>query len=276
MNLEDMMVFKKPEREWEKFGSKEPFYGGGINKERFKKGKIDEKSLKEFFASGEKHMEFILDTIHKVFHTEFLPSRFLDFGCGVGRCAIPMAKSCQEVVGVDVSEGVIKEARKISTSHSLHNIDFYKSDGNLSHVPGKFDLIHSSFVFQHIPPGRGLKIFQGLIERLSENGFAAVDFLIHRNVSTPLRLLGTMRKWVPGSHHMANLLEGKPFSEPYAEKNVYPLNRVMKTLHENQCGNTHVSLFRNGNHLDAILFFEKKRDIVPHELFVADSPRGDT
>jgi hypothetical protein len=68
--------------------------------------------------------------------------------------------------------------------------------------------------------------------------------------------------------NFSNLLEGKLFFEPYAEKNVYDLNRIVLMLHENGCGNMHLRLFRNGNQQDAILLFQKKRDrAVPHETF---------
>jgi len=236
--------------------------------DKFRKKNLNEKHITEFFQSGRDHVEYILETIRACVHPGFSPSRALDFGCGVGRCVIPLAAACPAVAGVDVSDALLEEARNNCTKQSLTNVEFYKSDDDLSNVPGKYDLIHSSFTLQHIPRKRGEKIFNRLVELLSDDGVAAVDFLIHRDVSTIVKTIGFLRKKVPLFNNIANMLYGKPFFEPLMEKNVYDLNRIVLMLHENGCGNLHIRFFRNGNHRDAILFFRKKPDrSVPHETF---------
>ena len=265
------MLGPKPDKEWEKFGKKDPYYGV-MTQDRFRKEKLDKKALVEFFTSGREHIEYIMDTIRTCIQPDFSPTRSLDFGCGVGRCAIPLASICPDVVGVDISDSMLEEGRRICIERSVTNLEFVRSGDGLSNVPGKFDLIHSSFVFQHISRNRGEKIFKRLIELLSENGIAVLQFLIHREVSTAVEIMGQLRKNVPLFNNFANLLYGKPFFEPLMEKNVYDLNRILKILHEAGYTNFHLRLFRNGNHLDTILFFQKRQDgRVPHESFFKDS-----
>jgi len=262
------VVIRNSDKEWQKFTRKEPFHSGGIDLEKFRHDKLEKESVHEFFATGRDQIEYILTTIRERISPGFFPSRALDFGCGVGRIVIPLADVCPVVVGVDVSDTVMEEARNICNGRSLTKIEFYKSDDDLSEVPGNFDLIHSSFTFQHIALKRGEKILKRFVELLSDDGVGVVDLLIHRDVPKYIHVLGSVRKQVPFFHNLANLLEGKPFFEPYAEKNVYDINRIVTMLYENGCGNLHLRLFRNGNHMDAFLFFQKKRDpVVPHEAF---------
>lgn len=258
------MLARDSDKEWEKFGRRDPYYGV-ITHDRFRKSKLDDKSLVEFFKSGQDHVEYVLDTIRVHVQDGFSPSRVLDFGCGVGRCAIPLTRISKFVVGVDISDSMLEEARKNCSELSISNLQLTKSDDNLSQVAGNFDLIHSSFVFQNIPRKRGEKIFKRLVELLSDNGIGVIQFLFHRDVSPIVKFMGYLRQRVPLLHYFANLLYGKPLFEPLMEKNVYDLNLLMRLLSETGCGNLHINCFREDNHQYCILYFQKKRDHVPHD-----------
>ena len=261
------MLGKNPDKEWEKFGKYDPYYGV-MTCDKFRKENLTEEHLNEFFQSGRDHVEYILETIRESISPGFSPSRALDFGCGVGRCVIPLAGVCPVVAGVDVSDAIMEEARINCARQSLTNVEFYKSDDDLSSVPGKYDLIHSTFTIQHIPRERGEKIFKRLVELLSDDGVGVVDFLVHRDGSPIAKTIGLLRKKVPLFNNLANIVHGKPFFEPLMEKNVYDLNRIIIMLHETGCGNLHIQSFRNGKHLEVLLFFRKRRDrTVPHESF---------
>jgi 2-polyprenyl-3-methyl-5-hydroxy-6-metoxy-1,4-benzoquinol methylase len=263
--MEAEMLIKDPYKEWEKFGKRDPYYGV-MTYDRFRKHNLTESHLAEFFQSGRDHVEYVLETIRASVQPDFSPSRALDFGCGVGRCTIPLARVCPVVIGVDVSSSVLEEARENATRQRASNTQFVTSDDRLSNVVGNFDLIVSTFVIQHISYKRGEKILKRLIELLTDTGVGAVDFLIARNMSTIARAVGFLRKKVPLVNNLANLLYGRPFSEPLMEKNVYDLNRIVRMLYENGCGNLQLRIFRNGPNLDAIVFFQRKRDRpVPHE-----------
>ena len=51
-----------------------------------------------------------MDEITRHVDPTFAPSRTLDFGCGVGRVAIPLARRFEHVVGLDVSPGMLTRA----------------------------------------------------------------------------------------------------------------------------------------------------------------------
>jgi SAM-dependent methyltransferase len=259
---------RNSDKEWEKFGRNDPYYGV-LDHDRFHKAQLDNDSLSEFFTSGQDHLDFVLKTIRASVDSVFSPLYALDFGCGVGRCSIPLTQVCQSVVGVDVSDSMLQEARKNCLEQSIANLQLVKSDDTLSRVSGPFDLVHAFLVFQHIPSKRGEKIFKRLIELLSDNGVAAMQFIYHREESALVRIMGRLRKTIPLWHIFVNLLYGKPWSEPLMEKNVYDLNRLLVILHEHGCGNVHMRFCGKGKLRSVVLFFQKKQDKVPHDAFEA-------
>ena len=58
--------------------------------------------------------------------------RVLDFGCGIGRVAAALAPHAREVVGVDVSAGMVAQARARA---SAPNLRFEQSDGRTLALP---------------------------------------------------------------------------------------------------------------------------------------------
>lgn len=262
------MLRRDPDKEWEKFGKDDPYYGVLVL-DKFHKAALDQNALVEFFRSGQEHVDYILRTI-RTFRPDFAPSSALDFGCGVGRCVLPLAHVCPRVVGVDVSPSMIEEARRNCVAQGLTNVELLTSLDGQSGAKDTFDLIHSVFVFQLIPNERGMELFAQLVHKLSDRGVGVVDFLIHRQRPGLASTMGFLRRSVPFFNNLANLLYGKPFAEPLMEKLVYDINPILKILHDAGCGNVHVKTFVNGSQLDSLVFFEKKLDRVPHEAFFAD------
>jgi SAM-dependent methyltransferase len=77
--------------------------------------------------------------------------RALDFGCGVGRHARVLAEHFDSVVGVDVSEEMIRLARGLN--EGIEGLEFVvNADERLAGMPsGEFDLVQSQLVLQHLP-----------------------------------------------------------------------------------------------------------------------------
>jgi SAM-dependent methyltransferase len=73
--------------------------------------------------------------------TELRDSTLLDFGCGIGRVGAALAPRVREIVGVDVSAGMIEQAR--ARTDGIPNLRFQVTDGADSRAFGDdvFDLI---------------------------------------------------------------------------------------------------------------------------------------
>jgi len=255
------MPIRNSEKEWERLGKSDPYYGV-VSMDKFRNGNMDSSAKDAFFRSGHEHIDFILNTIRDKIDPEFAPQRALDFGSGVGRCAIPLAKHCEKVVGMDVSPSMLEEARVNCRELETDNIEHVLGDGDLSSFSEGFDLIHSFIVFQHINPKKGEKILKGMLDKLNANGVLAVQMLYTREESPLVKLLGWLRIRVPLVHNFANLFYGKSFSEPLMEKNCYDLNKVMHIVHTSGCGNVY-AMFQGKGRLKSILLFIQNR---PHEV----------
>jgi SAM-dependent methyltransferase len=161
--------------EWERWGAQDPYFGVITNPE-FRRENLGEVEKQRFFASGHDQAEHVIRVCREKIDSSFMPRRVLDFGCGVGRVTLALAAVAETVVGLDVSESMLREAENNRIDHSITNVIFVKSDDDLSSLPGSFDLIHSFIVFQHLEVHRGRQMFAKLIDRLAPGGLFAAHF----------------------------------------------------------------------------------------------------
>ena len=264
--MRDSSVGNNPSDDWEKFGKEDPYFGV-IDLDRFHQSNLTPEAITEFFDSGRRHVEYVIATIRSHIDPKFQPRVALDFGCGVGRCTIPIARLCRRVTGVDVSPSMIEEGKSNAMSRTVTNIEWVNS-GDLKTVSGEFDFIHSFIVFQHIPPVQGMDLLSRLIDLLAADGMASIQLLYYRNSSRLKQILSRIRVSVPLVHNFANLYYGKPFSYPLMQKNVYDMNAVFDLLHKKGCGSCAVRFGETGEeHQEAIVFFRKRRDTIPYYRF---------
>ena len=249
------MFTGESDKAWKAYGRTEPYYGV-LSDERFRKKHLTPRALEEFFRSGEQDLDFFLATIRRHFDPQFTPKRALDFGCGVGRLTIPLARISSEVVAADVSTEMIAEAKRNCERRSISNVEFVQSDDRLSAVTGKFDFILSYIVFQHIPSRRSERILRAILDRLADGGFGCLHFNYTGPGSWARRVFHHARKIVPLLNNFANLMERKPFFAPMMQMNRANLNRVFCRLQKCGCENVIVRFTNHGNELGLILFFK--------------------
>jgi SAM-dependent methyltransferase len=158
--------------DWGQIGEQEPYFGV-LTHERFLKTNMTDDDKAEFFQSGSVDIEQYVQTLRTLFG-EFSPKSALDFGCGVGRLTRALADATGDAIGVDVSEGMLREARQ----HSRPGLEFSSA------LPMKmkaFDWLVSIIVFQHIAPDRGYSILRDLLDRLAPRGCVTLHFTFFRD-----------------------------------------------------------------------------------------------
>ena len=258
------------DKAWEYYGNKDPYFGV-LASDEFRRERLEEGSRAQFFQSGQDHIDFVLDTAAEHFG-RISPRRALDFGCGVGRLTLPLARRCAHVIGVDVSPSMLDEARVNSREAGLSNVEFAPSDDALTHVDGTFDLVHSYIVFQHIEPRRGARIFHHMVNRLAEGGLGIVQFTYANSSSTPLtrRAMTAFYERVPLAFNARNLLKGTELMRPPMRMGRYDINRLLLILQEAGCHDVRVR-FTEDSHFGypmygVMLYFVKRR--------VAGKPRS--
>jgi SAM-dependent methyltransferase len=209
-----------PLHDWEEFARREPYFAI-LTEERFLSDKLDDDALREFFASGERDVEFL--------------SRFanphlrdvLDFGCGAGRLTLAWAKRADHVVGYDAAPTMIEIARKHAAGVS--NVEYVTALG------GEFDLICSLIVFQHIPVREGEAIFARLLSMLRPGGVAMIELAFTRPGGAIKRFARRLRASSPLVHRIAQIVTRDRRRLPYMQMNVYDRDRIVGLIRAAHC-----------------------------------------
>lgn len=170
-------------RTWNALGQAEPFFGV-LTYERYRSNAMDADALAEFRATGEQDISTLFSRIQQTFGIDtFRPERALEFGCGVGRQTLALAGRAGRVVGVDVSEGMLEQARAIRDELGLPNVTLVRADDahDLSrNLSGTFDLVHSYIVFQHMAPAEQLSVTQVLLDHVAPSGVVSLHYVYLR------------------------------------------------------------------------------------------------
>lgn len=244
------------DKDWEYFGRRDPYFGV-VSWEKFRRDKLDEAGLEEFFATGEEYIEGVFQTVSRHFPSEFRPSTALDFGCGTGRLLIPLSQRVESVTGLDVSSSMLEEARRNLDAHGCTNVRLVNTIDELERSNARFDFINSFIVFQHIEPRRGYEILDRLLRLLNPGGLGALHFTITERRRASFQ---DFRFWlfrrIPILFSFRNLLKGVPFREPPMLMNEYSPRDIFAALHTAGCTEV-LTQFSFHGQLGAVFYFRK-------------------
>jgi ubiquinone/menaquinone biosynthesis C-methylase UbiE len=140
------MMQDRIRQQWEALGTDDPYWAvlsdPGKQHGRWNKN--------EFFQTGVQEIALILSRAASL-GVNLGSELALDYGCGVGRLSRALATRFQRVVGVDISDTMLAEARSVNARFS--NVHFVRNNGNA--LPGiadrTVDFIYSNIVLQHSP-----------------------------------------------------------------------------------------------------------------------------
>jgi SAM-dependent methyltransferase len=247
------MLRPNPAEQWERFGREDPYYGV-YSIDEFRGRELDKGARDRFFASGEEHVEALLVQLRRHFGPEFSPQIVLDYGCGVGRMLIPLARRTERATGVDVAPSMLAEARTNLTAAGLPDVEL-KEAGDLEHLAPEFDLVHSAIVLQHMPVRDGEQIVAALAKLLRPGGVGAIHLPIAGRRS--LRVFNALMK-LPWASNALNLMRGRAWSYPHMQMNVYDLSRVAVILHARGVETIYVALAPpHGGYQTCTLYFRR-------------------
>ncbi|MBS7807928.1 class I SAM-dependent methyltransferase [Variovorax sp. PCZ-1] len=250
------MFNSNTDKEWEKFGRDDPYYGV-LNHKKYLTENLTSENKEEFFQAGTGYIDHVFANIRKHIDPAFTVHQALDFGCGVGRLTVPLAKLAQEVTGADVSDSMLSEARKNCESQSIVNANFIKSDDHLSSITGQYNFILSHIVFQHIPTERGEQIFQALLQRLDENGVGVVHFTYAKQRVPNTTIASLIRKYLPYGSNFLNLTRGKKFFAPQMQMNSYDVNRLFSMIQKARVIDFYTEFTDHGGEFGIVIYFKK-------------------
>lgn len=210
-------------KDWDQLARREPYFAV-LTDSRYLRENLDAGSCDAFFESGDADVEGLMGTIGAMLGRPFSPASALDFGCGVGRLTVPLARRVSRVAGFDIAPAMLNEARENTRRLGLSNVTFVN---DLDTLTGQqFDLICSLLVFQHIPVHEGLDTLTRLLNLLSPGGVAAIHFLVGRPGSLLRRFARQVRSALPLLHRLTLRLEGGSKDLPYMQMNAYDRRQI--------------------------------------------------
>ena len=215
---------------WRQYGKNDPYFGV-FSADRFRGKNLNEATLKEFFDSGETQIDEVLQAARLHVNGGMATDDALDFGCGVGRLVLPLAKRFGGATGVDISSDYRAEAKRNCDRRGIGNVSFAENLSSLLAAGRSFDFIHSSLVFNHIPWIRGQKIITEMFQLLRPGGVMAIQVLHRQEIGQLHRRARTARKSFLPLHWLINLYRGRQMFEPLMQANEYPLDELVPLLH---------------------------------------------
>jgi 2-polyprenyl-3-methyl-5-hydroxy-6-metoxy-1,4-benzoquinol methylase len=246
-------------REWEKWGKVDPYFSVSTHDE-YRLDNLNEVTLQKFFASGEEHVNHIMQVLSKRLGMSLRPLSVVDYGCGTGRLTLPLSKRADQVIGLDISAGMLDEARKNTAKENVTNVDYrLVTDDQLSVLPELIDLIHSFIVFQHIPRQRGEAILRSLLSRLRPGGFGVTHFTLASSLPLFHRAVIALRHRLPLVHELINLVKGKRLTEPRMFMECYSFPKLADILFEAGIESYFCERTNHGGYHGVVIYFMRPK-----------------
>lgn len=175
----------------------------GSADERGEAVEISEAALdeREYFLTGQWHVEHVLGLLRRVFDPAFAPERVLDIGCGRGRVTLALAQRASAVTAVEPNVAWADEARCHAHTLGLTNIEWFSTGAELAGVRGPFDFVHAC-VTPERPTATLVPDLQRLVQLLAPRGLAVVQINLQDDPpGGPVRALqGLLRAHVRHCH----------------------------------------------------------------------------
>lgn len=168
------LLQSKVEDTWSRLGH-EDAYWSVLTDEQFRKEK-NPSGNPNFFKQCESDVISLDASLKRVGTCLSDIDTAIDFGCGVGRLSIALAKKVGHVSGVDISTPHLREAKANIEHLGFRNIELIKSSC-LSDIRGlrTANLVLSVIVLQHNPPPVMLAILEALCSRVKQGGYLYVQ-----------------------------------------------------------------------------------------------------
>ncbi len=163
-------MFERIRAEWSGLGEVDPYWSV-LTDESYRGQAIGESQLRSFYESGYATAGTIDAFADRCGVTVAADWDCLEFGCGVGRVTIPLARRFRRVIAVDVSAGNLELCRRALAGEGLENVEtrLIASPQDVAALPG-YDFLFSTIVFQHNPPPVQRYLLEVLLSKIATPG----------------------------------------------------------------------------------------------------------
>ena len=168
-----MTSLQQLQKTWEGLAKADPFWAVCSDPER-RQGRW---SREEFFASGRREIECVLDCVSSLGLPIDRHAPVLDFGCGVGRLTRALAAYFPDCQGVDISPTMVRLAQEFN--QDLPQCKFLVNERrDLSCFDRRyFGFVYSSIVLQHMPPRHSRRYLGEMVRVIKPGGVVVFQVL---------------------------------------------------------------------------------------------------
>lgn len=124
-------------------------------------------NLEKFFDTGKAEISDVMSAARS-FGLPEQKDWALDFGCGVGRVTRPLASYFRHVVGVDISQTMVRQAGRMNQQANCEFI--VNGSESLPFRSGQFDFIYTAIVLQHITKQEAIRQYIAEFMRILKPG----------------------------------------------------------------------------------------------------------
>ncbi|MBM3296750.1 MAG: methyltransferase domain-containing protein [Candidatus Aminicenantes bacterium] len=155
------------QRQWNRFGEEDPLWSN-LSCPSMRHGRW---SPREFFETGTREVDALMAYVQTL-EPAVGRSRALDFGCGAGRLTQALGGYFESCDGVDIAPSMIELARKLNARGDRCRFQVNAAADLKLFEDGRFDLVYSNIVLQHMPPELFAKYIREFVRVLAPEGVA--------------------------------------------------------------------------------------------------------
>ena len=237
---------------FDRFAAREPYFSI-LTDPRFLRDRLTPEAERDFFASGESVVAWMLGVIDAGLVPQFAPMSILEYGCGIGRLALPLARRPAEVTAVDRSPAMLTIARQEAERRGLGHITF-QAPADLFAANRPFDLVVCYHVLQRLRRIDALALVRRLMALVGDGGVAVFQWPYRTEDGALVGASRWLREVVPGANALANVLRGKPAEHPLIPTHTLDLHEGLAVLEDAGAETIHVALQRHRDLDYAIAF----------------------
>jgi 2-polyprenyl-3-methyl-5-hydroxy-6-metoxy-1,4-benzoquinol methylase len=129
-------------------------------------------SIDSFWASGQAEADLANQVLSQFGGGQFEQKVCVEFGCGVGRLTVGLAKTYKVVHAYDISRTHLAYAEARAREVGVSNIEFHECSSDFRGAIAPCDFFYSVIVLQHNPPPIILMLIRSALKALKPGGMA--------------------------------------------------------------------------------------------------------
>jgi SAM-dependent methyltransferase len=163
---------------WSHLGITKPHFSVLTDKQ-FLPENLDQ-NVDKFWASGEAEAVQVENMLARHDFTALSTKTCLEYGCGVGRVTMGLARRFAQVHGYDISQGHLSQAEQRAQKVGVFNCRYHLCSDNLLDPLEACDFFYSRIVFQHNPPPIIHQLIRSALRALKPDGIAIFQVPTYR------------------------------------------------------------------------------------------------